>query len=696
MIKINPKVEFKKLKLLNFGPFYQEKNIEFSIDHKKNITLFKGEQGTGKTTIFQLIWWLLFPKIKASEKEQELSFLRSHFIKDAVNTIAINNEKTGNEIKVGGSIEFTKFDRSGNPTNYSISRYIYFIKEANGIKYKQNSIEKAEELFVYKDSQAVIDPYNVLKNVINDFFPEAVRDFVFIFGEGLTRILSIENVGKVKDDALDISDYPRIKGLLTYLEACEDYYRGRRKKANEDVEKLQKIQVDIDKLEQNKKDNQEEIDKTEKELEKLRNNITDYRNEMNKVKGNIEFIKEFNENISKIKELKDTKRIVVENRETILMEYGPIIYLENAMKRILNDIKNKRDKGIIPGKITGDALKLILEREKDCICGTKWTEELKVNINKLIASSPQSKIGETAVKFETKLENTLNQVKSGKQRILESEKKLITLNTKIQELESKQNVLKLNLSDEEREEDWYQKVIDLEAKISEGDQLIGEYSGNIKKFKTEKSDIEEKLGDRETTYRKEEKKISKTPKATNYSKFINDLEILKEIINDLEKIASDRIRITTEKETLLALKKLAKDPQNWEKVIIDDKKTGWIIRAINKNESSITNISTGQTNVVGFSFIYALSSILGIDLPMIIDSPFINIDLKTREQVGHNLPKIYEGRQLIFFMKESEFTGPKKSGSEYNIDLYSILNQFIGQEYIIENKTNDNANIIRR
>jgi DNA sulfur modification protein DndD len=695
MISKNPKIEFLELEIKNFGPYVGIHTLEFSNHNKKNVTLITGEQGTGKTTIFQLIWWILFPKLKIEEKKSELLFLRSHEVKEAVNKIAIKNAEAGEEIEIGGKILFKTFDRSGNPSEYLIARELTFIKTTDGIMFENDSIEDSEKINIIKNNQKIIEPIKFYGDVINRFFPDAVRDFIFVNGEGLTRLLSIENVGKIKDDALAISDKPKIDALTGYLEACEKYFKEKRKEADKDIKMLNKIQKDIDKLENKREERKNEIRNLEENLERLRQQVAEYRNEMSNVKGKRDFIDEYNENRNDLENLEISKKEIVKNRENALKNGLPYIYLEDAMKKISYDIKTKRKKDIIPGKITSDMLNLILEREDKCVCGKKWTQDMRENIRKLMEISPKGKIGEAVVKFETKLEERLKKIKIYKKSILEEQKKLVRINTQINELNERQRFLKSNIPEEEREKDWYQTLTDLEDKISEGDQLIGEYKAKIQKSKEELRKTEEDLKNREKDYRKEEKESQKTSQRENYTKFIEIIEKLKDITKYMSEIIGKRIKEMTEVEVLKAIKNLAKDPENWERVLIEDQDMGWKMTAINRSGSDLTNISTGQTNVLGNAFIYGLSKILDIDLPLVIDSPFINVDLKTRKTLIENIPLIYEGRQLIFFTKKTEFVGPAYQ-EDKNTDLYPIIEPFVGKEYIIENETNDNARIVHR
>ncbi|GAH40623.1 unnamed protein product [marine sediment metagenome] len=66
-----PKIIFTKLGLENFGSFFKYNEINFSTNKNKNVTLITGKIGSGKTTIFQVFWWVLFPEEKSNNKANQ-------------------------------------------------------------------------------------------------------------------------------------------------------------------------------------------------------------------------------------------------------------------------------------------------------------------------------------------------------------------------------------------------------------------------------------------------------------------------------------------------------------------------------------------------------------------------------------------------------------------------------------------------
>ena len=69
-----------KIEITNCGGFRETHEIELSIDKQKNFTIIIGESGTGKSTIFGLIYWCLYgeffkPKPKTTHTDEGLIHL---------------------------------------------------------------------------------------------------------------------------------------------------------------------------------------------------------------------------------------------------------------------------------------------------------------------------------------------------------------------------------------------------------------------------------------------------------------------------------------------------------------------------------------------------------------------------------------------------------------------------------------------
>ncbi len=703
-LRLRPKIILKKLRIQNFGPFEKEHEILFSLEAEKNITLITGEQGSGKSTIFQMIYWLLFPEFETDKKENELKFLRSHHIFKAVNETKLNSINIGESFKVGGLLEFETVDKSNELKTFEIERYVEFIKTKNGLEYKEKTFDKSEIIKVYKDSSPIEDIDDFFNSIVSKYFPESVRDFVFIFGEGLTTILSESNIGKLKNFSLNISDYPKIKALTIYFERVCDYYTRQYNQLMAINQNLQERAKKIEDLKEERKGYQQQKKEIQGKLGELSNQITEWTKKISQVKEDIGFVRKYNQNNNDLRRYQKERKKIIVDRDKLLKRYLPIIYLEETMNGILEDISQKREDGIIPGKLTKEILTTIRTRPNTCVCGKEWdsTGDMIKNIDELISFSESSIIGEYAVKFETLVESKLKIVKDGKKEILLKHKEFIEKNKKINKTKGEIEKLKRDLTPEQQTEDWFVQIKKLEDKIEEGIKLKGsleekiKYTNELIESTTEDIKIQQLQYSKDTTSSK--KKIKGSEDLERAKSLV---EYYLKIIEEITDSVAEQIRLKCENETLKSMHLLTRRPENWSKINIIDEEKGWIIRAITSSGSTITNTSSGQTNILGISFISSLTNVLDIDLPLIFDSPFSNIDAITRTQVVENLSEMYNGKQIIFFVKDSNLlarqeSNPADPNSEEIKDLLPQLEEKSGIKYLIQNPTEDAAILVRK
>ncbi|MHA1756131.1 MAG: AAA family ATPase [Promethearchaeota archaeon] len=707
-LRRKPKIIFEKISGKNFGPYFDYFEIKFSNNIDKNVTLITGDIGSGKTSIFQLFWWVLFPKEKEKDKEEEMEFLRSRETINVVNEIAIKRANIGDNIEVLGSIQFRWESPSGNKKIYNISRKRIYkkIKDFN----LNDETNKKEILQYVKDSDSFIitkggEKINFLEylELIAQIFPKAIRKFVFIHGEGMTRILSIENVAELKKSVLSISDYPKIKGLKEYIKACIDYFDKKRENCIKDnnflMEKRREIEekkAEIEKLEI-------KLEKKEKLYEEYHDKILDIENDLQNLEQNKEYIEKYNKIQREIENLEERKygnkrkniKGLIKKREEKLMDYAPYIYLEEAIDLCRLDIKKKREFGIIPGStLPKRCLQLILEKNDGCICGTApWTEKMRKTIENLIKnSSADDKLTKAINNFETSLIWLKDKINEGKKELFEIQKELENLNNELNNLKNEKVLIERSLTEEELKTDTYNRLIDLTNKKNKYNKTINELDSEIRQIKNDISELNEELKRLNSNYNKEETIRIKGRKDAIYYRIICEkLESLEKLRKNLEEIIGTRIREETQIETENILIQLVKDPDNWQSITIKETNSGWEINA-KFNDIIITNISTGMTNILGLSFIFALSSILGVNLPLIFDSPFGNLDDLTRELIAENLPPLFKGRQIIFFEKKINLFGTKINEDKKK-DLYPVLKKYIEYEYEIENPSYINAKI---
>lgn len=698
-----PKIIIKELGLENFGPYSNYESLKFSMDPVKNVTLIKGGNNAGKTNLFQALLWILFPGLNEQIKKKEMQYLRSQDTINVVNIDSIKNTNIGQDIHLKGVIEFIYQTSSKNRTDYVITRTRKYkkIKDFDTTTLTENNnsevleyIPNSDNFVVTKNGKKITD-INEYYRIINDFFPPAIRTFVFIHGEGMTRILSIENVAKLRDSVLSISDFDRIESLHSYLEACKSYFDGQRKKLNKGDQELEKREKRINDCKKLLDDDEENLIKNEEKFATHEKKYLEVKDELDKL-GRIEQLaKNYNEIKDQINDQNQSLNDLKKEREDILMENVPLLFLEDAIKLCRENLKRKRELGIIPGRlIPKEALEVILKNPSICVCETPWTKSMKDAIQKLISDSHSSNTITEVNKFEGNLQVMEENLTKGKKDIIKIEGKYTDKLEEIDLLKKKIENLDRLLSPEQKSSQWYKEIQALNDKRDKYHRrmaMVEERINSLKSSIKEKKEKVEELENAYTDYEHSHKKKMGGKDSDYYLDICNYVEILDKVGADILNNLERRIREATRNETEKILKKLVKNPRDWDSINIKSRGTGWEINA-NHQGKQIINLAGGMTNILGLSFIFALSKILGVDLPLIFDSPLVYLDEEVRELVCDKLPPIFEGRQIIFFVKNTELTGTMDSDGNLK-DLYPTLRNHIENEFEINNPTEINASI---
>jgi DNA sulfur modification protein DndD len=664
-------IKLKELHMENFGP-YKNNLIKFTTDDVKNVTLIVGKQGSGKTMLFQCLYWLLFPKFTRKEILEEMEFLRNEKIIETPRKSIEMNLTKSSIIEMGGRLHLELTNHSSYTKNFIITRKAKF--SVDDIDTDVNDFNVS---YKYIDHEIIIDddgrPYSngtkhFFINVIDKFIPDSVRPFCLVYGEGISNILSMKNTKIVKKYALAISDHPKIENFQELLKKYSKRLEKKRTEETKNNSSLEEINQEIEiirdeiEIEKNK---ETELNHQLEELIENKDNLVIKQDKLSKNHETIEGLQKVKGQIDQLKRNIDAKK---DERSIKLLHYGPFLYLESIIKENLIDIEDKRKLGIIPGLLSKEDFKAILERKDTCVCGCEWNNLMKRNIEGLMEKSHSTLKSENTITFEGELKNQLNQLKDYKVELILLQQEIIKNQKELRDKTEYKNTLKAEIPNIDDDLNWLEEYKELEDLISKLDTQIGRTENEL-----DQSSKEVQTKEKNLSYKLSSRKLIETRSGSKYmwSHISDVVTIIISFVENMKDTLVEQIRQKTSEETTKILKKLVSDPENWSDVVISDYGDGWIISVTN-NKTVISNISRGQTNILGLSFILALTETLGVKLPLIFDSPFINIDEFSRKPILENLPKLYEGRQLIFMTKETEFSGSKrKSGDPEN--LYPIL-----------------------
>lgn len=187
-----------EIRFNNFFRFYGESIIECVVGPSRNVTVVRGENGTGKTTMLNAFYYCFYgdvtPPLYLSNMLNELV---EHELKDGENATA------GVEIC---------FEDKG--VNYRVVRRRNFKKNVGTV----HQVGDEEFLVTYKNPRTGNEKPITDNSFIEGIIPSKLRSFFFFDGERIDRLAKIDGRDEIKQAILDILG-------LTTLESIKECFQ---------------------------------------------------------------------------------------------------------------------------------------------------------------------------------------------------------------------------------------------------------------------------------------------------------------------------------------------------------------------------------------------------------------------------------------------------------------------------------------
>ena len=480
----------KKIVLKNFRQ-YIDTTIEFSTDPVKNITIVKGDNGTGKTTLAQAFQWVLYGKT-------------AFMIKEVINRKVREKMTLGVEKPVSVTLDVIY-----NDVDYTITRQVIYkkvspvkIQEADHAKFSISYIDKNGEAKYLADYEK---PY-----FIKRMLPEELSDFFFFDGEKIEEMSKKLQLGKgsdFKEAVYSLVGLRASQNAIEHLKSKSSSKYSVIKNLQEEleqnsgsIEKLKDYNTKIDFLEKELEQAEQDKENTELNIQKLDNEIqvnnTIILAESNKMKVKEEYLQLKNEIIKlKSKRLSYIGHDLLKTFQGGIYGYVMSAVMKNPEIHRLLEISSPAQ-NTIPG-LTKKTIEFLLKRET-CLCGMclkEDTEQYK-KVEELLDYSYPKTIGmlkEEHMKMERVVEkegkdfykNIIRRLREVSEMDSEIEAKEIAIAEKMNMLgntkkgEEAKKALKIAQDTKKTKE---QNLVDIQVKINE-------YERAKKRLETEKGKL---------------------------------------------------------------------------------------------------------------------------------------------------------------------------------------------------------------
>lgn len=643
---------FHEMEIENFRQFHGNQVLLFSHDKTKNVSVVHGENGSGKTTILNAFIWCFYNVVDFENP------------KNIINERLIDEASIGEELIIRVKIVF-----ENDNSRYIFERTGYAEKvDAKNTRTSKDDKVTCIEIGADGVSREKRNP----EDMINQILPKRMYPYFFFNGE------RIDNLSKNESSQEIVEAIKNIMGLEIIERAIMHLSGSVKKELKKDLQQFGNIEVNeklkqLEKAEDSKKTVVEEIQLTKKNEKGFLQEKEDVRNKLKK----LEETKAYQEKRDLLEENRKIKEKEIQNTKDelrkLINKWGFTTFAKKLVDNCEIIIEDKRAKGEIPAGIKRQFVEDLLNRGF-CICkrnldhGTDAHEYVKSWLNKGGTDEIDeafSEIGGTIKLIKIKIEETWIEIT--KQVTI---REALNNDIKIIDEELSEIRRKLNGRMTEQVTDLERKYKKLESKIEDCRFNLGDKNHHLK-------EIQDKIGVLEKQIRemkKEERKLQIAGKRLDICYELTDA--FKKIMNLASKLIKDEVSNKVNDIFRSIVKK-----DYWAEITDD-----YELRIYKKVGDSKMPVgkSTGENQVSSLSFIGGLADIArkhyhhkirhffrGGIYPLIMDSPFGQLDPDYRRLVAQRIPKL--APQIIVMASESQWKGEVKAGMQPYIGKESHL-----------------------
>jgi DNA sulfur modification protein DndD len=675
------------VKLKNFRPFINEELI-FSTDPEKNITLIKGDNGKGKSTLIKSIVWSLFQinLFKDPKGKEELlinSIVRTERLEIGKDTNVEVVTKLEHEGKV---YEFKTFQT----WLLDINAKAILNKETQTILYLTDKNGKTTTIYQTSNSS----PKNEIEKILrSDLIP-----YFFVDGENST-IYELTNKSNLKEAITRIMGLETEEKIVQALkpENSNDsiYNRINKRLVSDNTPQINSLKYRIqDLLEKNESDNNK-VEIFQQEIFDL-NNIVDKNNkileQLNEVRA-----KQLQKKNLEI-ECRDLETKLVNDDKTLFDSFMKNFFFQDKIlhsiikeKNILNTIQNlanKFNKEKALSHISVEAIDQIVQKGI-CVCGTKIknNKEALNHLEEIKDYIAPRNFGKGLLDIV----NTFNLIISYVDQIHSIINFLISNITKIVD-KIDDNIDQIKEIEKEISGHPDASVVQTIVQKAKQDidfknRQINSLNESIIKRKVEVDDLELEI--RRLTPQTKDNYL-------NLLKldYIRNLQYL--AINNINQKTTDIIELLNNETNDIFSQMYFKDQRS---ILIKDDYT---IVTTSKNGALIGSANAGALAVANFAFISALiksakqfalrdNNAYGVDsdaaYPLLMDAPFATLGSELMQGVARNIHKVCD--QMVLFVKPNDYAQVKDELSSKIGKMYVLeFNKESIQDCLIKEKKN--------
>ena len=634
-------MKLQRIKLTNFRQFYGTQTLEIAGHTDKNVTLVHAENGVGKTTLLNSILWCFYGEVtkKFEKAEQIINF---QAVTEGVNNAAVE----------------VFFEHEG--VDYLTQR-----------SFTARSARKPEQVFnAHQIQRGVYKPIEAAETFINSVIPQEMARYYFFDGEHAETFSSETNYKAVGQAIRNMLGCNLVETAIDDLENATKTFNQLigEVPGDEEIQEVTKILLDIDSRHTRAK---EQLQAKMQDREATQDQITSILQKLRESEGAKDLQELRDAKVNRLNSVEDQLKAA----EQAIIKWVGTKTLPLIASRLAKDtfafINQESLKGRIPSPYNEQFVSSLLSSEL-CVCERPLqpgTPEWKA-VNKLLKEAATAELMGRIVRARSRI-MMLREMRSDAPALLEHEQgKVAKLLDERRELELQLGELSNRIKEipieEIAEREKAHQV--LTAKLKQLDQDIGGLNFSLMQLDRSRKEAQGQL----------DKLAGNTAKSRRLM-IRRDLsergaELLATLLQQHEIDARHKIAALVNK----ILEKTARRDYRF------DFRDNFVME-LSFSDGRPVPRSSGENQLMTLAFIAALiefsverskdkgESLLipGIIAPLVLDSPFGQLDSKYRVDTAEFVPNM--ASQVVLLV----------SSSQGDQSVLSALKPYIGKEYVL-------------
>jgi len=638
-------VRLKSIEIRNYRQFVEQK-IDLTTNEDKNTIVIVGNNGYGKSNIFNAINWCFFGvEEHLNPDDRSLPICNSNtFIKMKKGSLEESIVKIEMETEIGKKI---------------IERQMKTEKISEN---KANAFDTKLKVMECIGNDWKISPFPEYS--ISRILPEDMKNFFFIDGEKLRQLFEKCNPKDIKKSIFDLSQITLLQNAIDHL----NYVKRSIRSAKAGIAPvLEEYENALKELENKIKKNEELLEKRKQDVKSMVKNRDVLSDKLKRIKYE-ELAKLEGERQRLEERIKGLDASL--NRENkdyfeYLFDIAPSIICRKSIGDALKIILKISEADKLPPKIEATFIEELLKKGV-CICGSDLNMdnnmEKRKRLEKIISENAKySNITENLINLKYSLVNMRKAEDDFNNKSIEYEKTIKEIEDENKGCQARLKDVKTKLGEIDIEK--VQKINterdNVNRALNQADSEIGQLKENIRY-------------DNESHQKIEADYFREMKKKKAYNIIVKKMEICDGGIEKLVKV-KDKIMDEIREE-------IQKNTKKYFDNMISEKRFGtfeitpeYDLIIEQDGFNAITSLSAAETLCMGYSFMSALRKSSNFTAPVIIDTPLAKIGTEYRKNVADWFIKSLYDAQVVLLVTDTEYTDEFRNAIKSKISKEYIL-----------------------